>query len=503
MRHELRDLRTDHRTIPLDLAGDQPGAGGREPTTREINRRIREEAQEVKRRDKSASNAAGAAMGVLARVQKRHPDNPKAQLAMFFGEFVIKSGTGRKRPVSERTCSAYSDGMIRMIDDLRADRAAVRNLGEIGKAHVLRLIRYWLAQGQGSGTIQNKISILRRFLTFIGKENIVPKGHDLRTWLNREGVEVPNWRHTVATESLAWDQNDVDLHEVLEKLQRRSPLTAIQLEVQAAFGLRMKESIQLNPAAADEGHVLRIVHGTKGGLPRDVRFEDDPAMRQWQRDVIERAKLYAARNRKGTLSEQGRTLLQSKNHFYYQLGMVGVTRASLGVTAHGLRHQYAARRYASIAGMAPPVHRDAPLQVTQAIRDADLEARTQVSRELGHFRADVTQAYVGSLPMLERTRKARIVDWIQRTEENTEFQRAVHAAGVTGVWLGGRFAQGLEVDANEKLRVIVRTANLRPLETNTRFALKQNILELYGRPVDLSEHHDESPPDDALEIIIR
>jgi len=34
-------------------------------------------------------------------------------------------------------------------------------------------------------------------------------------------------------------------------------------------------------------------------------------MRQWQRDVIERAKLYAARNRKGTLSEQGRTLLQS------------------------------------------------------------------------------------------------------------------------------------------------------------------------------------------------
>ena len=211
MRHELRELRTDHRTIPLDLAGDQLGAGGRELTTREINRRIREEAQDVKRREKAASNAAGAAMGVLARVQKRHPDNPKAQLAMFFGEFVIKSGTGRKRPVSKRTCSAYSDGMIRMIDDLRADRAAVRNLGEIGKAHVLRLIRYWLAQGQGSGTIQNKISILRRFLTFIGKENIVPKGHDLRAWLNREGVEVPNWRHTVATESLAWDQNDVDL----------------------------------------------------------------------------------------------------------------------------------------------------------------------------------------------------------------------------------------------------------------------------------------------------
>ncbi|MDO8776040.1 MAG: hypothetical protein Q7K57_46505, partial [Burkholderiaceae bacterium] len=197
------------------------------------------------------------------------------------------------------------------------------------------------------------------------------------------------------------------------------------------------------------------------------------------------------------------TLLQSKNHFYYQLGMVGVTRASLGVTAHGLRHQYAARRYASIAGMAPPVHRDAPLQVTQAIRDADLEARTQVSRELGHFRADVTQAYVGSLPMLERSRKARIVDWIQRTEENTEFQRTVRAAGLSAVWLGGRFALGLEVDANEKLRVIVRTENLRPLETNTRFVLKQNLLELYGRPVDLSEHHDESPPDDALEIIIR
>lgn len=499
MAKDQKDNLRDERTLPLDLDGKSE----REPSAREINRRIREEARAQKKLERSSSSAAGAGLGVLTRVQKRHPNNPKAQLAMFFGEFVIRAGTGRKRPVSERTNSAYIDGLIRMIDDLRADRAAVRNLGELGKTHAVRLIKYWINQGQGTATIQNKISILRRFLTFIGKENAIPKGHELRSWLNQQGVEAPMWRQTVATESKAWDEHDIDLHEILAKIRENSPITAIQLEVQAAFGLRMKESIQLNPKAADFGDILRVIHGTKGGLPRDIVLDDDPAMREWQRDVLERAKLFAEKNRKGTLSIPGKSLSQSKQHFYYQVRRVGINRADLGVTAHGLRHQYAARRYARIAGIAPPVSRDAPLHVTQDIRQADLQAREQVSRELGHFRPQVTQAYVGSLPMLERGRHQRMKDWIERTEENPQFQQAMREAGITSAWLGGRFAQGLEVDAHEKLRLIVRTGNTRPIDPQARQDLKQTLLDLYGRPVDLSEHFEEADPDDTLEIILR
>ncbi|MFK5283742.1 hypothetical protein ACI3PL_29615, partial [Lacticaseibacillus paracasei] len=80
-------------------------------------------------------------------------------------------------------------------------------------------------------------------------------------------------------------------------------------------------------------------------------------------------------------------------------------------------------------------------------RSADLAAREQVSRELGHFRPDITQAYTGSLPMMEKGRRQRIKDWVQRTEENIEFQNAMKQANVVSVWLGGRFAMGLEVSA--------------------------------------------------------
>ena len=103
------------------------------------------------------------------------------------------------------------------------------------------------------------------------------------------------------------------------------------------------------------------------------------------------------------MSAQGRRLDQSKAHFYYQCRKVGITRDQLGVTAHGLRHQYAARRYAQLAGMSPPVAHNAPGRVTEQVREADRAAREQISRELGHFRADITQAYTGSLSMITRS----------------------------------------------------------------------------------------------------
>lgn len=477
--------------------------GGKEPSAREVNRQITAELKSAKRSAQAERASTGAGMSVLQRAQQRHKGNPKAQMAMFFGEFTLRAGTGRPRPVSERTRTVYSDELIRMLDELREIRAGVQNIGEIGKSHAAKLIKHWGSKGQAASTIQNKISILRRFLTFIGKGSAIPKGEDLKTWLNRQGVTAPITRQNIPTESKAWDENQVDLHKVLAELRKESAITAIQLEVQAAFGLRMKESIQLNPHAADRGTYLRVVHGTKGGLPRDVDFDDDPAMRKWQRDVLERAKLYAQQNRKGTLSIQGKRLDQSKAHFYYQCRKVGITRDQLGVTAHGLRHQYAARRYARLAGMDAPVTKNAPLHVTDEVRGADLAAREQVSRELGHFRPDITQAYTGSLPMMEKGRKQRIRDWVQRTEENPEFQTAMKDAGVVAVWMGGRFAMGLEVVASEKFRLIVRTASCQPLDGDARFMLKQRLMGMYDRAIDLSEHFEAGQPDDALELMVR
>ncbi|MDH4481763.1 MAG: integrase domain-containing protein [Rhodoferax sp.] len=451
------------------------------------------------------SNQLGVGTGVevLQRAQARHKNNPKAQLALFFRDFTLRAGIGRPRPVSERTRTMYADELMRMLEELRELGAGVQSIGELGRPHALKLIQSWGKSDQAASTVQNKISILRRFLTFIGKENAIPKGVELKKWLDSKGVDTPIARQNTPTVSKAWDENHIDLHLVLSQLRQECPITAIQLEMQAAFGLRMKESMMINPHAADCGHFLRVVHGTKGGLSRDVDFDEDGEVRAWQRDVLDRAKIHALRNRKGTLSIEGKRLDQSKSIFYYQCRKAGITQAKLGVTAHGLRHQYAARRYVQITGMSPPVAQDAPLLVTEDVRTADRVARETISRELGHFRADITHAYTGSLPMMERSRKKQIQEWVQRTEGSPDFCRALREAGIASAWLGGRFATGMPVEAAEKLRLFVQNTSLTPLRDQVRAELKQRLASACGRAVDLCEHFDLGSPDDAYELLLR
>lgn len=333
--------------------------------------------------------------------------------------------------------------MFKLLRQLKEQGRGVSNLREIGQPHAVALIRYWGEKGDSAGTIQNRITILRRFLGFIGRDKILPKGHELKAWLHKHGLETNITRSYIPTESKAWDEKGVDLFMVVSRMKEICPITAIQIEIQAAFGLRMKESMQLNPRGADCGNVLRVVHGTKGGLPRDVDFDPDDSIAIWQRDVLERAKLHAMQNRKGTLSIDGLTLQQSKRYFYYMCEKAGVTQKELGVTAHGLRHQYAARRYRQITGMDTPVSALGPDRIDEGVKQVDLQARVEISKSLGHFRPDITRAYVGSLPALAKNRKKNVDQWIALTEGDVAFREALQEAGIEEAWLAGKAGQGV------------------------------------------------------------
>ena len=175
--------------------------GIKEPTPREVNRMITADLKSNKRAVQAKRAGTGAGIAALERAHKRYKKNPKAQMAMFFGEFSLRAGTGRARPVSERTRTLYADELIRMLDELREVRAGVQDISEIGKTHAVKLIKHWGQRGQAASTIQNKISILRRFLTFIGKDTAIPKGEALKTWLNQQGVTAPVTRQNIPTES--------------------------------------------------------------------------------------------------------------------------------------------------------------------------------------------------------------------------------------------------------------------------------------------------------------
>jgi integrase len=73
------------------------------------------------------------------------------------------------------------------------------------------------------------------------------------------------------------------------------------------------------------------------------------------------------------------------------MDLLGVTKAALGITSHGLRHEYASERYETFADAPSPIRGGAGKKVP-----GDDRARIQVAQELGHARRSITNAYYGS-----------------------------------------------------------------------------------------------------------
>jgi hypothetical protein len=62
---------------------------------------------------------------------------------------------------------------------------------------------------------------------------------------------------------------------------------------------------------------------------------------------------------------------------------------------HGLRHEYAQRRYMALTGWPCPTNGGQSRHLTAADKKADQDARHKLSKEMGHFRQQVTSIYLG------------------------------------------------------------------------------------------------------------
>ncbi|MCZ7564338.1 MAG: hypothetical protein M5U08_11655 [Burkholderiales bacterium] len=109
---------------------------------------------------------------------------------------------------------------------------------------------------------------------------------------------------------------------------------------------------------------------------------------------MKRAALEAAKALVSTesqyLADPARSLKQNLYRLRNVLQKFGVTRRELGITAHGLRHEYAADRYETFSGAAAPVRGGVAPDA-----ETDDRARLQVAEELGHSRIEVVAAYLG------------------------------------------------------------------------------------------------------------
>ena len=285
------------------------------------------------------------------------------------------------RPVSHGTQAAFTK--FKRDFDRRLQAAGVHQLRprNLKPKHIIAVVEQLRAEVESGarsiGAAKNWLAHLRAYVRLIDRRYLVPRTNAELGFGNR--VYVPK-----TSKALVLTGGH------LERVA--CPYVAMSLKLQRAFGLRREEAMKIRPEWADRGDRL-VLKDTwcKGKRERElpIRTED-------QRAVLDEAKALAGTTEKGSLIPTGKYVQQVKR-FEYQCRKAGINGS------HGLRHEYAQRRYRELAGFACPLA-DGPKreELTPAMRRKDYEARLEVSRELGHGRLSIVNSYCGAGEGLDR-----------------------------------------------------------------------------------------------------
>jgi integrase len=317
----------------------------------------------------------------------------------------------RPKDVSHRTQAARAAALFIIFNLLRMLGFQL-DPARLDGNHVKHLFWYWtcdprikalcdrhgvpmLAKPHSAAYLQFLASTLNTFAGWINKPGLIlPPEH--------YGIDPALFERTyVAQEDRGWAAHDIDIPQLLARVARIDERVAIMLELVWHFGLRRKEAVMFQPhlAVVPAGLVpvdgpaaehylacLSVERGTKGGRLRLIPLVSDA-----QRDVIERARRFSAYPT-SYLGHPGKTLLQSLDRYKNVLSKAGITKKVLGITGHGLRHQFAGDKYFDLARVACPVRGGDPLG-DPALLERVLRT---VSQQLGHDRPAISHAYLGS-----------------------------------------------------------------------------------------------------------
>lgn len=267
----------------------------------------------------------------------------------------------------------------------------IQNPRNLGGRHIEALVHHWHRQGRAVATMQNELSVLRKFSTWIGKKEIV---RGLQDYL----PEVPKaelQRKTGQMASKSWTGNGINIDKKITQADARNERFGLMLRLAVAFGLRRKEVLMLKPWKCDHGTYLAVYAnaGPKGGRARIV-----PITNSYQREVLDYVKARMpkgdAMGWKSTRLGKPATLEYNLKEYVRRMEEIGITRAAAGVSGHGLRAEFAEN-----AAMTSPEKPFVPPTLggtAQQMAAADLDhAQSQVSEMLGHSRPGVTSSYYG------------------------------------------------------------------------------------------------------------
>ncbi len=141
----------------------------------------------------------------------------------------------------------------------------------------MKLAEKWETDGLAAKTIRNRVSVFRTFSKMIGKHGMIKE--TVRYVKNPDTIKV----RSVAEADKTWSAAGIDITQKITEIYQKNQRIGMQLLLQSAFGLRVKESALIKPHLADKREYLYITHGAKGGRDRVVRIENE-----FQRAVIDK-----------------------------------------------------------------------------------------------------------------------------------------------------------------------------------------------------------------------
>ncbi len=304
----------------------------------------------------------------------------------------ISSTRHSGKPVSWRTRKARLDQIRALADAIYDAGYRPQRAENLRIKHMDALVASWRERGIKKSVARNNISMLKPL-------TLALKRPELEDYL-REAVEATIPPDDPRQDSLSWSSRGIDVKAAIDRVFERDSLVALQLLLQRHFGLRVRESHRLRPSESwrEGSDTLEILRGTKGGMPRTV-----PVRSETDRELLRHARA-VARDQGGSMMPREYQETSWRSHYYGVLKDCGITRRELGVTSHGLRHEYAQTLYEDESGLPAPVLAGGASTAHGAEGDADLEGRRAVCSALGHSRYDITRHY---LDRIDATGKLR------------------------------------------------------------------------------------------------
>ena len=296
----------------------------------------------------------------------------------------LTRGVTKDKKVGGETADKRKEVILGFFSDLLHLRYKIESVHNLKQKHLEAVFKFLEAQGQSPATLQNKISIMRIFCSWIGKDGMV-------TDSSRYVVNPFSTKRTmVATEDKSWEGNGVNLKEKIELIRKDDERAAGVLLLCYGFGLRIREAVMMNVFKSDDDGVLMVVNGTKGGRARHV-----PVEHEWQRNLLDDVKGIVDQHT-GKLIVRGVTVENWIRRVYYLMKKHGLTLTESGVSAHGLRHQYMHERFEEQLGIPAPV-KGGDISVLDK-KEFD-DATALLMERAGHSRPTIGVSYYGSRRM--------------------------------------------------------------------------------------------------------